>query len=86
MVLQNDRFASPQCTRNAFPFFAVKHHASKVVVDGMTLVESQRILRHHVERYAEDRVRFSGYAVRVTCGVDVWSGFMDLSRRSVGEP
>lgn len=80
MILQYDRLAIPQRFRNPLPLLAVEDHPAEPVVHGMALVEPQRVLRHHVERLAEDGERLAGDAVRVAGGDDVWSGFVDLSQ------
>jgi hypothetical protein len=78
MVLQNHRFAPAQCLCNSLSFFAVQDNAAELFVHGMTFVEPQGILRHHVEGFAEYGIRLAGDTVRVASGVDVWSGFVDL--------
>lgn len=44
----------------------------------MALVKPQRILRHHVKRFAEDRPCFAVHGVRVAGSVDVGARAVDL--------
>lgn len=78
MILQNNSLPIPQSFCDSLPFFSIQNHPAKIIIYGMTLVEAECILRHHIQGLSEDRVGFSSDAVSVTCCVDVWSGFVDL--------
>ena len=54
MILQNSSLPITQRSRDPSPFFPVENHAPEIRVHSMTLVEPQRVLRHHIERLAED--------------------------------
>lgn len=58
MILQNSRFPVAQTFSNLPPFLTVQDHASEVRVYSVALVESQAILRHHIELSAKDRECF----------------------------
>lgn len=71
MILQDHRLAIPKNIRNAFPFLAIQDHAAEIVVDGVRFVETDGVLRYHVQGLAEDGPRFAVHAVGVAGGVDV---------------
>lgn len=78
VVLQDDGLAVAQGGGDALAFLAVEHHAAKVAVDGVRLVEAQRVLRHHVQLAAEDGEGLAVDAVRVARRVDVRPRLVDL--------
>lgn len=78
MVLQNYRLAVTQRFSNSLSFFSVQDHASEVVINRVTLPESQRVLSHHIQFTAKDTEGLSINAVCVASCINVWTSFVDL--------
>jgi hypothetical protein len=78
MVLENRSFSISQGCGDPSPFLTVKDNASELAVHGVAFVEAQRVLCDHFEFAPKTGEGLPGYAVSVTGGVDVRSGFVDL--------
>jgi hypothetical protein len=55
MVLQNNRLAVSQVLCDPSPFLSIEHNAAKLRIHSVALIESQRVLGHHIQFPAEGR-------------------------------
>jgi hypothetical protein len=79
MILEDDGFAVAYNGGDASRFLSVQDDSSEIVVHGMALIESKRVLGDHVKWLAKDRESLAGDAVRMAGSVHIRSGFVDLA-------